>query len=110
MTAPARCRAATSTAPAPTMPLVWYEGAAPRQRRRYLLADHQGSIVAVADDAGAALAINTYDEYGIPGAANHGPVPIYRPGLAPRARHVPLQGPHLLADAGAVPADRSDRV
>ena len=37
------------------------------------------------------------------------PVPIHRPGLAARARHVILQGPHLLADARAVPADRSDR-
>ena len=38
------------------------------------------------------------------------PVPIYRPGVAARARHVLLQGPLLLADAGAVPAGRSDRV
>ena len=36
-----------------------------------------------------------------------GPVPVYRPGLDPRARHVPLQGPGLLADAGPVHADRS---
>jgi RHS repeat-associated protein len=52
-------------------PLVWYEGAA-GWARRYLHADHQGSIVAVADDAGATVAINAYDSWGIPNAANQG--------------------------------------
>jgi len=37
----------------------------------YLHADHQGSIVAVSD-SGSGVAINTYDEYGIPGSANTG--------------------------------------
>src|SRR5205085_6592903 len=39
---------------------------------RSLYSDHQGSIVAVSDFAGNRLALNTYDEYGIPGAANQG--------------------------------------
>ena len=40
---------------------------------RWFHADHQGSIVAVtAAGTGATPAINTYDEYGIPGAANTG--------------------------------------
>jgi RHS repeat-associated protein len=39
---------------------------------RYLFADHQGSIIAQADGAGAVSAINRYDEYGIPAAANVG--------------------------------------
>ncbi|HWL95565.1 MAG TPA: RHS repeat-associated core domain-containing protein, partial [Phycisphaerae bacterium] len=37
----------------------------------YLHADHQGSIIAVSDAVGAGT-INTYDEYGIPGAGNVG--------------------------------------
>lgn len=40
--------------------------------QRYLFADERGSIVAVTEGNGPALAINTYDEYGIPGAANQG--------------------------------------
>ena len=40
--------------------------------RRYLHADHQGSIVALADDDGNAAAINAYDEWGIPNAGNQG--------------------------------------
>ena len=52
-------------------PLVWYEGAGTSDRR-YLHADERGSIVAVSDGAGAALAINAYDDYGIPSANNLG--------------------------------------
>ena len=40
--------------------------------RRYLFADERGSVVALTDANGNAYAINTYDEYGIPGAANQG--------------------------------------
>jgi RHS repeat-associated protein len=39
---------------------------------RPLFADHQGSIIATGDGAGAVTAINRYDEYGIPAAANTG--------------------------------------
>jgi RHS repeat-associated protein len=39
---------------------------------RTLFADHQGSIIALGDGAGAVTAINRYDEYGIPGAGNSG--------------------------------------
>ena len=53
------------------VPLVWYEGAT-LATRRHLHADHQGSIVAVGQPGAAALAVNTYDEYGIPSAANDG--------------------------------------
>lgn len=52
-------------------PIVWYEGAGTSDRR-WLHADERGSIVAVSDSAGNALAVNTYDEYGIPGAGNLG--------------------------------------
>jgi len=50
---------------------VWYEGS-DFSNKRYLVADERGSIVAVTDNTGAAIAINSYDEYGIPGASNTG--------------------------------------
>src|SRR3546814_9611279 len=54
-------------------PMVWYEGAAASNAtRRYLHANHQGSIVAVANASGAGIAINAYDEYGIPESNNVG--------------------------------------
>jgi RHS repeat-associated protein len=52
-------------------PLVWYEGAGVSDRR-WLIADERGSVVAVTNSAGAATSINTYDEYGAPGASNAG--------------------------------------
>ena len=52
-------------------PLVWYEGTG-TGNRRYLAADERGSIVSVTNDAGDAIAINRYDEYGIPQAGNIG--------------------------------------
>jgi RHS repeat-associated protein len=54
-------------------PVLWYEGAGTASTdRRNLLADHQGSIVAVSNNAGARLYVNAYDEWGIPNAANAG--------------------------------------
>src|SRR3546814_10247038 len=42
-------------------PMVWYEGAAASNAtRRYLHANHQGSIVAVANASGAGIAIKAY--------------------------------------------------
>lgn len=52
-------------------PLIWYEGSG-LTNRRSLQDDHQGSIVSVANSAGTALAVNSYDEYGIPAAGNLG--------------------------------------
>ena len=52
-------------------PLIWYENPVSGWRRP-LIADQQGSIIAVADMYGNPLAINAYDEYGIPGASNKG--------------------------------------
>jgi YD repeat-containing protein len=51
-------------------PLVWYVGAG-TSTKRFLHADHLGSIVAVTNSSGGPT-INTYDEYGIPGANNNG--------------------------------------
>ena len=52
-------------------PLVWYEGSGTSDRH-WLVADERGSIVAVTNSSGVATAINTYDEYGIPGTGNVG--------------------------------------
>jgi RHS repeat-associated protein len=52
-------------------PLVWYEGAT-LATRRGLYANHQGSIVAVADASGAIVQINGYDAYGVPNPSNVG--------------------------------------
>jgi RHS repeat-associated protein len=52
-------------------PLVWYNNPVYGWRQT-LVPDQQGSIVAVADMYGNSVAINTYDEYGIPGANNKG--------------------------------------
>lgn len=52
-------------------PIVWYEGAGTTDRR-FLMADERGSIVSVTNASGAILAINSYDEYGIPGTGNIG--------------------------------------
>ncbi len=57
--------------PALDEPIVWYEGAGTSDRR-WLLADPLGSVVAVTNASGAATTINSYDEYGAPGASNAG--------------------------------------
>lgn len=52
-------------------PWVQYNGAAVAAAdRRYLFADHQGSVIAHANAAGVVLAKNSYDPYGTPAAAN----------------------------------------
>jgi RHS repeat-associated protein len=51
--------------------VVWYEGSGTADRR-WLHADERGSVVAVSNGAGAMLAINRYDEYGIPQSGNAG--------------------------------------
>lgn len=54
-------------------PQVWFEGAGTSASvRRYLFTNHQGSVTAIADGWGNTIAINRYDEYGIPGAGNIG--------------------------------------
>ncbi|MDN3647278.1 RHS repeat-associated core domain-containing protein [Pontixanthobacter aestiaquae] len=54
-------------------PLIWYEGSTVSPgKRRFLMANHQGSIIAVANYTGTLLNANTYDEYGINGSTNQG--------------------------------------
>jgi RHS repeat-associated protein len=50
-------------------PLVWYDS---NGMAHWLHGDLQGSIVAVTDGMGGSPSIDTYDEYGIPGATNVG--------------------------------------
>jgi RHS repeat-associated protein len=57
--------------PADDDPLVWYEGAGTTDRR-WLHADERGSITGVSNSAGTSIAINAYDEYGIPALTNMG--------------------------------------
>ena len=52
-------------------PIVWYEGSGTSDRR-WLHADERGSVIAVTDGTGAALAINKYDPYGKPASGNLG--------------------------------------
>jgi RHS repeat-associated protein len=54
-------------------PVVWYEGSqVSAANRRYLHANHQGSIVAVTSASGNTLQVNRYDPYGIAAAGNMG--------------------------------------
>ena len=54
-------------------PLLWYEGdQTDSASQRGLFANHQGSIAAIADSTGNAIAINGYDSYGIPNETNIG--------------------------------------
>lgn len=57
--------------PAIDEPIIWYEGAGTTDRR-WMHTDQLGSVVALTDADGEALAINTYDEYGVPGSTNAG--------------------------------------
>jgi len=51
--------------------LIQYEGTG-ATTRKFLAADERGSIIAMSDDAGNVTAINSFDEYGKPGAGNQG--------------------------------------
>ena len=50
-------------------PVMWYEAGV---GLRWLHADTLGSVVAISDGAGAMLAVNAYDAYGIPAPTNLG--------------------------------------
>jgi RHS repeat-associated protein len=53
-------------------PLVQYTGPyVGPSHRRYIHTDHQGSVVALSDNTGAATQINSYDAYGIPKSTNN---------------------------------------
>jgi RHS repeat-associated protein len=50
-------------------PLLWYHDPHLNDRRS-IQADHQGSVISIADASGEAMAVHTYDEYGRPGTDN----------------------------------------
>jgi RHS repeat-associated protein len=52
-------------------PLVHYEGASLTDKR-FLEADHQGSVILIANASGTTLTTNRYDEYGKPQSTNAG--------------------------------------
>lgn len=52
-------------------PIVWYEGSGTSDRR-WLQADERGSVIAVSDASGNALANNAYDPHGVPASTNLG--------------------------------------
>lgn len=59
--------------PTAGQPVLWYEGTGTASTdRRYLSQDERGSVVSVSGSTGASLGVNTYDEYGKPGASNLG--------------------------------------
>lgn len=57
--------------PAADEPIVAYSGAGTGSRN-WLDADERGSIVRITDDAGNAVTLNKYDEFGIPATGNAG--------------------------------------
>ena len=52
-------------------PVVWYEGSGTGDKR-FLQTDERGSVVRVQRADGSTLAVNSYDEYGIPASGNQG--------------------------------------
>lgn len=52
-------------------PIMWYVGSG-LTTKRWLHTDERGSVIAVSDASGLAIAVNRYDEYGIPAATNNG--------------------------------------
>jgi RHS repeat-associated protein len=52
-------------------PIVWYEGSG-TTTRRYIDQDERGSVTRITNQDGSTYAINSYDEYGVPGSGNRG--------------------------------------
>mgnify|MGYP003575440434 CR=1 FL=1 len=53
-------------------PIAWYEGSTMSSGRRMLVADHQGSIVSMANESGVLAGVNSYDDWGVPDSGNGG--------------------------------------
>lgn len=109
-------------------PLVWYEGSGTSDRR-WLHSDERGSITAITNGAGNPIAINSYDEYGVPATGNIGrfqytgqawlpeiglyyyKARIYSPSLGRFLQSDPVgysAGMNLYAYAGADPVNGTD--
>jgi RHS repeat-associated protein len=57
--------------PTTGQPVVQYEGTG-TATPRYLSQDERGSVISLSDGSGASLGLNSYDEFGKPGASNTG--------------------------------------
>lgn len=54
-------------------PLVWFNGSGvTTAETRHMRTNHQGSIVSISNSSGASLAMNAFDEWGIPQSTNIG--------------------------------------
>lgn len=53
-------------------PLVWYDYSSGTLAKKYLTADERGSIVAVTNNSGTVLKVNSYDDFGVPASGNLG--------------------------------------
>ena len=74
--------------------------------RRWLHADERGSIVSVSDASGNMLGINTYDEYGKPGASNIGRFQYTGQKWLPELGLYDYKAPDVRPGARPVPARR----
>jgi RHS repeat-associated protein len=57
--------------PSSDEPIIWYEGPG-LSNKRYVDQDERGSIVRITDGSAGTVAINSYDEFGIPATTNQG--------------------------------------
>ena len=89
-------------------PMVWYEGdAVSSATRRYLHADHQGSIVNVTNAAGSTLLVGVYDAYGVTTSRTRA-IPVHGSGRDHAGRAVLLQGAVLQPGPRKIHADGPD--
>jgi len=88
-------------------PLVWYEGAGV-ENRRWLHADHQGSVVAASNGAGVG-AVYAYSAYGEPAYDYWGgqPLPVHRADHVAGGEALLLQGARVRSAPRPIPSDRS---
>ncbi len=90
-------------------PLVWYEGSGTSDRR-WLHTDERGSIIAVTNGSGAALAVNSYNEYGVPAVGNIGRFQYTGQAYLPEFGLYYYKAQNLLSGLGSVHADRPCRL
>ena len=89
-------------------PLVWYEGST-TTAKSWLYADHLGSIIGTANSAGTKHRDPQLRPVRRTERHHRRALPLHRAAVPGRVEPVLLQGTVLLAEPGALPADRSDR-
>ena len=88
--------------------LVWYEGSGTADRR-FLSTDERGSVIAATGSSGALIGVNSYDEYGKPGAANIGRFQYTGQMWLPEVAGLSLPVPRPDRPPRHLRAERSDR-